>query len=83
MDFREVDNLHAHSIEAGSNYGRYYCTICNKDTLHRVNNVLFDNYDIECSSCGTTSVTRADFFDSYEEEVVNLEQELDGFDNIF
>lgn len=69
----------AHNLEAGLNYGLYYCPICEGDTLHEVVNVVFDNYDVKCSHCGTTSVTRVDYFDSYEDEAIRWGKEMAAF----
>ncbi|AZR73729.1 hypothetical protein BBF96_10235 [Anoxybacter fermentans] len=79
MDFWGVEYQPAYNNEDGLNYGLYYCPICDADTLHQVLDVDFDNYDVKCSRCGTISVTRADFFDSYEEEVMNLGQKIAEF----
>lgn len=68
-----------HNLEAGLNYGLYYCPICEGDTLHEVVNIVFDNYDVKCSHCGTTSITRVDYFDSYEDEVFRWEKEIVDF----
>lgn len=68
-----------HSTDEGLNFGLYYCPICNQDTMHQVLGVEFDNYDIECKHCGTTSLTRADYFDLYEEESVHWGHEIAEF----
>jgi len=79
MDLRSDEYQPIHSTEDGLNYGLYYCSICNNDTLHQVVDVDFDNYDVRCSVCGTTAVTRADNFDSYEEESMRWNQEIGEF----
>ena len=80
FDYGEIDYIpECNNNEDGLNYGLYYCSLCNKDTLHQVIDVDFDNYDIECSTCGTVSLTRADYFDSYEEESRTWELEIRAF----
>ncbi len=79
MDLRDTDYVPAYSTEDGSNLGLYYCPICNEDTLHQILDVGLENYDVKCSNCGTTSVARADYFDSYEDESMRWSQEIAEF----
>lgn len=74
---REYDP--AYSKEDGLNHGLYYCPVCNQDTLHQILDVDYENYDIKCTHCGTTSMTRADYFDAYEEEALRWDAEINQF----
>jgi hypothetical protein len=79
MDYNDDNYEPLHGTEEGSNYGLYFCPICQHDTLHEVTNVEYDNYDILCMHCGTTSVTRVDYFDSYEDESIFWDHEIAEF----
>ncbi len=77
MDGLEVHEYQpSYSAEEGMNFSLYYCPLCDGDTLHQVLEVDFDNYYVKCSVCDTTSVTKSDYFDLYEEEAMRWNREI-------
>ena len=56
----------------------YNCNICHDNTIHQLVEEDTEQFLIECTSCGTTSVAHPRGFNNYEEAIIDLNNQLQG-----